>query len=290
MVSYKIAHLSDVHFFHFCKSPLQFLSKRFLGNFNYLLNRSRIHNAHLAYEVVSFLKELGVHHLIITGDYTTTASKKELASFKDYLSFLQREGINLYTIPGNHDIYTNTRKNRSRFYHTLKESLPLEKAFYETLFKERVASAHLFDAYFLVMIDCSFAMPLYKSTGRFSNEVEMALKALLAKLPKEAFIILACHYPYDLYKFPKAHLERGSHLETIIKNDPRIRLYLHGHRHILELSPKDGHTVIDSGSISLKEASSFNLLICKKENLEIKLYQKNKETWSPADGREISVG
>lgn len=289
-MAFKLAHLSDIHFFHFCKSPLQFFSKRFIGNLNSYFTRRPIHNPHLAYQVIDSLKKLGVSHLLITGDYTTTGSKKELGYLKNYLEFLKTQGFTVYTIPGNHDVYTKTCGQKKKFYSQVGSLARLQGDTEHCLSNERVASFPLFDRCRLVLADCSYATPFYKSTGIFSEEVEKSLTGLLSELPSDAVIILAVHYPYDSYKFPTAHLERGNRLGKIIENDPRIRLYLHGHRHTAEIMTKKGHMVIDSGSISLLEGSSFNLLTISTDRLEAQLYKKGEEEhWDPFDGKEISM-
>jgi len=251
----RVAHFSDIHFFHFHKSPLQFFSKRFLGNFNYYFNRKHVHDSHLAYEVLPRLKKQGVTHLIISGDYTTTASSTEFQLMRDYVNTVKEQGFQLFTLPGNHDAYTKSAHRNQSFFSYLGDLVP-----FGSLPDQHVAAFPLYESWQLILIDCSFPTPLYKSTGIFSLPVEKSLKSLLNTLPKNANLVVTCHYPFERYKYPKAHLERGSHLKEIILNDPRIKLYLHGHRHLHRIETLNHLTIADSGSISFKKKSSYNVI------------------------------
>lgn len=282
----KVAHLSDIHFFHLNKSPLQFFSKRFLANFNSLLTRGAILDSNLAYEVLPFLKKEGVTHLIISGDYTSSSSAKEFEMMQQYVKTIKSEGFELFTLPGNHDAYTKSSYRNQAFFSYLGDLVNFSGDTPFNLIDHHVAAYKLIDPWWLVLLNCSCPTPLHKSTGVFSPEIEKSLLSLLSSLPQDSEITLVCHYPFERYRYPKAHLERGSLLEKILQIDKRIRLYLHGHRHHPRIEQIGSITVADSGSISLKKASSFNLLDFSPNGCEITHYQHENKTWRPTDVRE----
>ncbi len=282
----KLAHISDIHFYHLNKSPLQFFSKRFLANFNALLTRKSKFDSNLAYEVLPFLKNEGVTHLLISGDFTSSSSGAEFQMMQNYIKAAKNYGFNIFAIPGNHDAYTRSAHRNRAFFSYLGNLLDFGGDTHHNLIDHHVSAHKLLDSWWVVLLNCSKATALHKSTGVFSPEIETSLIDLLNVLPKECTITVACHYPFELYKFPKAHLERGKYLEKILKNDPRIRIYLHGHRHLHRIEKQGNMIIADSGSISLKNHSSFNILDFKPINCEITHYQRLNNTWSRTDVRE----
>ncbi len=282
----RVAHLSDIHFFHLNKNPLQFFSKRFLANFNALFTRRINFNSNLAYEVLPFLKKLGVTHLIISGDYTSSSSNQEFEMMNRYVKTIKNEGFELFTLPGNHDAYTNKAHRNQLFFSYLDGLVNFTGDTKHNLINDHVAAYKLKNPWWLVLLNCSCSTPWHKSIGVFSKDVEKSLLSVLKSLPEEAEITLACHYPFELFKFPRAHLEEGARLESIIMNDKRIRLYLHGHRHSHRIEQIGPITVADSGSISLKKASSFNLLTFSNNECEVSHYKYNNNSWSPTDVRK----
>ncbi len=266
----KIAHISDIHFFHLNKNPLQFFSKRVLGNFHYFFGRRKHHDSSLAYKILPMLKKQGVTHLVISGDYTCTASAQEFQKMQDYIKAVKREGFEVFTLPGNHDAYTKSSYRNQSFFSYLGDLVSFKGDTSHNLIDHHVAAFKLKESWWLALVNCSFPTPWVKSTGIFSPEVEKQLNHLLQSIPSDAKIILTCHYPFEHFKYPSAHLERGDFLEKIVTADSRIRLYLHGHRHLHRIERRGNLTIADSGSISLKKSSSFNLIELKQDNFIIR--------------------
>lgn len=276
----RIAHLSDIHFFHFEKSPLQFFSKRFVGNFNTYLSRKKIFNQDFAYQVVDLLLKENVTHLLITGDYTCTSSKKEFALMVNYIKYLKSKGFTLFTIPGNHDVYTSRADRNKTFYTLLEEWIDFKGDTEKNLIEHRVAAYHLMGNFWLVCCDSARSTALIKSTGVFDKQTEINLKALLKELPKDAKILLANHFPYEKFRYPTAHLERGEALEEIILTHSNIKALLHGHRHRHRIKEtRNGHLLLDSGSLSHKYRSSFNLLELSENSIEVHKYKRTDNNW-----------
>lgn len=273
----KLAHLSDIHFWHFSKCPVQFFSKRWIANFHGFFTRRKLHNPQLAYPAIEKMKELGVTHLIISGDFTTSSSKKEFAMTEEFLLHVKDLGLEVLCIPGNHDSYTKKDYKNQTFYKTLAPYVA-----FNTLPEKRVAAFPLTSGWQLVLIDCAIPTPLGKAFGLFSEEIEAHLRELLASLPKEDSLIICCHFPFDSYKRPFAHLERGEHLEALLRSHSNVSLYLHGHRHKFRAEPLSLFT-IDSGSISLNANSTFVILELQRGSHRISPFWHNGSSWEPLD-------
>lgn len=277
----KLAHISDIHFFSFRKNPLQIFSKRLLGNFNFYFTRKKFFDQNLATKVLSQLKELGISHLIITGDYTCTSSKEEFGLMQEYVQRVRHEGFTVFTLPGNHDAYTHKSYHKQIFYQRLSHLVNFKGEKNFSLDRDRVAIYPLNDNYYLVLIDCAIASKYTQSIGRFSKGTEIRLKQALSLIKKDAKIIVAGHFPFDPFLIASVHLERGPHLKNILESDPRICAYIHGHRHNQEVKKKGHMWIADSGSISISAKSSFNLIELQENDCEIIPYRLKNTTWEP---------
>jgi len=276
----RLAHFSDIHFFHFEKGLFQFFSKRFLGNFNYFLNRKRHFDQSLAYSVVDFLLEKKISHLVITGDYTCTSSKSEFKMMQDYIKFLKNKGFTVYTFPGNHDAYTKKADKNKTFYKYLDGLIDFKGDTDFNLIEHRVAAYRLNEHFWLVCADLALSTSLTQSTGLFDIQTEINLKKILEKIPKSDSIIFANHFPYEKYRFPRAHLQRGEALEAVINNHPNIKLFIHGHRHKQRIEKSaSGHLLLDSGSLSTASTSSLNLIELDLNSYNALKYQYKNSTW-----------
>jgi predicted phosphodiesterase len=282
----KVAHLSDIHFFHLNKSLSQFFNKRFLANFNALFTREKLLDSNLAYKVLPFLKKQGVTHLIISGDFTSSSSAQEFRLMQEYVKEINNQGFKLFSLPGNHDAYTKSAHRNQLFFSYLSGLVNFKGDTTHSLVDDGVVAYNILEPWWLVLLDCSSSTAWHKSTGVFSKKIEKSLTSLLDSLPSKSEITVTCHYPFEKFRFPKAHLERGHILEEILANDKRIRIYLHGHRHNPRIEQAQNMILADSGSISLKKSSSFNLLEFSATKCEIVPYQHTNNDWRPSDVRE----
>ena len=233
-----------------------------------------------------FLKNERVTHLVISGDFTSSSSKQEFQMAQNFIKSANKEGFKVFTLPGNHDAYTRNAHRNNAFFSHLKNLVDFSGDTRHNLITDHVSAHKLTNPWWLILLNCSRATPLHKSTGVFSVEVERSLIDVLDTLPKDCEITIACHYPFEPYKFPNAHLERGSYLEKILESDKRVRIYLHGHRHQHRIEEIGEITVADSGSIALKQNSSFNLLNFDSSGCEITHYQRSNNTWRKTDVRK----
>ena len=101
----RFAHISDLHFACPPFGPLQFFSKRWLGNLNYLFNRKNDFVHERLPQLIELFKAQGVTHVIISGDFSITSRRRELRMGKQFVKSLEDAGFKIFTIPGNHDHY-----------------------------------------------------------------------------------------------------------------------------------------------------------------------------------------
>lgn len=109
----RIAHVSDFHFTHLTWNPLRLLSKRFLGNLNWILNRKKHFFEHQLGPLPELFEELGVDLLLLGGDFSTTALPKEFKKATSFIGLFKQPWI---ATPGNHDRYTRRSCRSGRFY------------------------------------------------------------------------------------------------------------------------------------------------------------------------------
>mgnify|MGYP001799379816 CR=1 FL=1 len=271
----RMIHLSDLHFSYFTWSPLQFFSKRWIGNANLLLSRRTTFVPHALEDLPELFASLGVEKVLFTGDASTTGLKKELEKAAHFFEKISQKNIQVMALPGNHDHYTKKDYKRKTFYRYFP-SKSLEENGVETL--------PLADGWNYVGLDAVLSTPFYSSEGRFSEKIEQNLLNTLDVLGPEK-ILLASHFPYIPFERPLKRLQRGEKLEKIIKKDPRIQIYAHGHTHrrcIADLR-KEGPLILDSGPVSHIQKGSFYLYDLSKNQIEITIYAVGKSGFHPID-------
>jgi len=281
----RIAHISDLHFSKFSYCPTQFFSKRWLGNVNLLLNRSKQYINERPFSLIPILKEKGITHVIISGDLTTTSSLKEYKIAKSFVEALEKEGIKIFLIPGNHDHYTKKADRTKRFYRTFPSS---GKSPF-SLSQHGVTSLPLTPGWHIVLVDSTCATSLVSSNGFFSPTIEENLKRLLTKIPVEENILLVNHFPFFQHDAPRRRLIRGEKLHQLIANCPNIQIYLHGHTHrrtIADLRPNNLPLILDSGSTGHKEGS-WNQLDLDATTLKVTV-NKWDEGWKEKSTQTFS--
>jgi len=102
----RLAHCSDIHLLsHDGARWLDLANKRWIGAANLLTNRSRHYKVEAFDDMVADLNELGVEHVLCTGDITNLALKQEYAFARGKFDKLAAGTHNVTCIPGNHDAY-----------------------------------------------------------------------------------------------------------------------------------------------------------------------------------------
>ncbi len=113
---FRFAHISDLHFFKLQWNPLQFFSKRWLGNLNLLFHRKNALVPDGLTTLFPVFHEKKVDAVLITGDLTTTTHEDELLLAKRFVDCLKAENFKVFTLPGNHDQYTKKAFREKTFY------------------------------------------------------------------------------------------------------------------------------------------------------------------------------
>lgn len=278
--SLRLAHISDLHFGKVVFHPLQFFSKRWIGNINFALKRKKDFIHTRLYDLIPFFKEEKVTHLIISGDFSITSQSAEFQLAQNYLRQLQEAGLKIYAIPGNHDHYTKQAYKKKLFYNFFPEKYTEECPY--NLKDHQITYTELIPHLWLVALDTAVATSLISSQGFFSPKAEENLEKALQQIPKEDKIILLNHFPFFQNDVPSKQLVRGSLLRNLIQKFPNIQIYLHGHTHrqiVADLRESQLPMVLDTGSTPhLQDGGCHILDIHPKEVfLSVFRYGKNWE-------------
>jgi 3',5'-cyclic AMP phosphodiesterase CpdA len=272
----KIVHISDLHFSFYTWNPMQIFSKRIIGNLNLLFNRKKTIGLHLLDEFLNEIDQIKPTHVLISGDFTSTSLPSEYEKSILFIQELKKRGIEVFALPGNHDAYTKKAYRKKTFYQELKECLPFKGEFNFSLEEHRVAAFKLTHDLYLVLVDAACYTPLFQSNGSFSFEIQEHLESLLENIPKESKIWLCSHFPFFEHEHPKRVLEGAKNLKALIEKFHQIEIYFHGHTHrqaLVDLRENNLPIISDSGSLTLKHRSSYNVIDLKGQSLQLSRIQ-----------------
>lgn len=285
----RIAQISDFHYTHITWNPLRLLSKRILGNLNWLLTRS----AAFAEEQIEMLPELfdqlGVDLVLLGGDFTTTALQEEYEKASQFVSRIKKPTI---AIPGNHDHYTKKsfgNKHFYRYFSNHKQEILHPTDFFH-LSDHRIEVHPIAPNWWLIALDTARATNFHSSAGIFTEKQEAYFKEILNLIPPGDSIICFNHYPFFPQDAAKRNLERGDALQKILHDHPRIRLYLHGHTHrhaIADLQPNGLPILLDSGCCVQKRTGTWNLIDLMPDDCVVSAYRWNG-SWEPFRQEKIA--
>lgn len=269
----RFAQISDLHFGSFTINPIQFFSKRWVGNFNHFLNRKKQFFHESLPEIVPFLKKNGISHVFVTGDLSATSRTKEFKRAKEFLNLLQKEGFSVFTIPGNHDQYTKQSYKKRKFYRYFQEKY--DKNCIYSLKENKVTYTSLEKGLWLVAMDTAVATSWNSSQGLFSEKMAEDLDQILRAIPSKDKIILMNHYPFfQQYSFDLL-LMGGNLLKKTIQKYPNVFLYLHGHTHqriLADLRESFLPILSDCGATPHKESGACHLFDLKENILDVSVY------------------
>ncbi len=280
----RVAHISDLHFASPSFSPLQFFSKRWIGNFYQMFTRRKhLDTAPLAH-LADLFTSMKVDYVLITGDLTTTSQTKELRQAADFVERLKMQGLQVITIPGNHDHYTRRAWKKKKFYNFF----PDYSGNGYSLKEDGVAIIPLREGWSLIALDTAFASSLTSSQGHFHPKIQTALHKALSALPAHENILVINHFPLFEQEKPQKSLLRAAELRTLLSAFPNIRFYLHGHTHthcMADLRPSRYPIILDSGSISKRRDGSWNLLELKEKGASVQSFRASSlhEEWHASD-------
>ncbi|HSW73246.1 MAG TPA: metallophosphoesterase [Chlamydiales bacterium] len=284
-----IAHISDLHFSQIGLNPLQFFSKRWLGNANLLLSRKKRFSEEILAPLPALFEEKGVEWVTVTGDLTSTGSSAELKKAKRFIQEVE-QGRNVLIIPGNHDHYTKRDYRKKRFYQYFSNTRVYEN---RRLVNDQFELGPLFENWWYLCLETAIPTSLIYSTGLFSKHLEEKLIPVLKSFPKDQKILMMNHFPFFQFDKPKNSLWRGEYLGKLLQETPQVQLYLHGHTHrhcIADLRASHYPIILDSGCISFKERASFNLLDLKDDSCALTVYRYQEDKWQPTEEKTFHFG
>lgn len=285
----RIAHISDLHFGSFSLSPFQFFSKRWLGNFNFLLKRKKEFAPERLNELVDLFKAQNVTHVIITGDLSVTSRRVEFTKAKKFIELLKSEGFEVFIIPGNHDHYTKLSDRRKTFYSFFDSQYDPQCPL--NLKDHRVTYTRLGDRRWLVGLDTALATSWVSSGGCFNAETEENLKRALSAIPSNDSILLLNHFPFFQNDAEKKQMLRAPLLKNLISEHPNILVYLHGHTHrqtVADLRPNRLPIISDSGSTPHIKEGACHLFEWSNKDLKLSVY-RHDNGWKETETHNFSL-
>lgn len=279
---FRLAHISDLHFFKLQWNPIQFFSKRWLGNLNLLFHRKNALEPEALTTLFPVFHERKVDAVLITGDLTTTTHEDELLLAKRFVDCLKGENLKVFTLPGNHDHYTKKAFRRKSFYQFFDE-------FYApglSLKEDQLTAAYFEHGWWLMALDTAVATSWVSSNGYFSPELEQRLEKALQEIPDDHRVILLNHFPIFSNESPRKWLIRKEALKKLIQRFPKIKLFLHGHTHrhsIADLRNSGLPIILDSGSTAKKQGGTWNLIDITTAGCEIEVFKNSTQDgfWQP---------
>lgn len=273
----RLAHISDVHVYRHTVSPLQFFSKQWLGNLNLLLNRRFKFNRDPKHELVTYFKKLGVKHVIISGDLTSTSLASEFAAAKKFVIALEEAGLSVHLVPGNHDNYTRTAYKKQFFYtHFGKiESDPEAPSGPWNLADHRLSIRHLGMNWWWVGLDTTVAAGMLRSNGDFTPELQARLDQALTHLPSGSQVVMTNHFPLTS-THPSHDMKRLKALRLLLSHHPSVKLYLHGHIHkqgVTDGRPASLPLLVNSGSCGTLRGATCHIIDLLPSSCRIQVHR-----------------
>lgn len=227
----RFLHVADLHFWQVVYNPFALLNKRLLGNANVYFRRSREFVMERAEPYVDRLAEQDIPFVLLTGDFTSTATPAEFARSRGFVERIASKGLDLALIPGNHDVYTFESMRRKRFEQYLGDWFPKEGL---------PASSKLPGGTTLILVP-TVCPNLLASSGRITDDEIARVKRLLdddtaaAGAPPPPLVV-AGHYPllHETHAFqskPSRRLHNAEALRRVLGESGRTILYVAGHEH-----------------------------------------------------------
>jgi len=278
----KLAHLSDLHFSNWDWNPAQFLSKRWLGNLNFLFGRRRIFSHERLAFLPAFYKKQGISHVVITGDLSTTSAPAEFEKARQFVQSLEAEGLTVLCIPGNHDQYTREAYKKQLFYDYFPTTWDPKSSY--NLKTHGMSALKISNKWWLVGLDTALATSWFFSSGYFSENTEKNLTEFLSKLPEGEQVILFSHFPFFQHETPRKRLERGDALRKILERFPQVKIYCHGHTHrqcLADLRASQLPIIFDSGSTVHRDRGTWHQLTLTPEKIITDVFAWKDDEWQP---------
>ena len=278
---FRLAHISDLHFSKISWNPLQFFSKRWLGNLNLLLARQYAFAPDHLTTLIPLFHERKIDAVLITGDLTSTSQEAEFEMAQEFIEMLKQEHFKVFVLPGNHDQYTKSACKKQSFYQFFPAQYgpPTDPLSSLSLKDDGITAAYFGHGWWLIALDTAIATSLVSSNGYFSEKVEQKLEKALKDLPSGHQAILINHFPIFSNESSRKSLLRKEALKKIMEKFPQIKLFLHGHTHrhtIADLRASALPIMLDSGSAAQKAGGTWNQIDITSAGCTVEVF---KNTW-----------
>jgi 3',5'-cyclic AMP phosphodiesterase CpdA len=224
-VPLRFVHCSDIHLLDLTGVGMRrFLNKRLTGGLNLALRRGRTHDGRIFERIVERGRALGAERVVVTGDLTNLALESEFGHVRDRLD---RIGLPVTVIPGNHDAYTRGSARARRFEEYLSHHMQgerLDAAAYP--FVQRHED--------VALIGLSTAIPSlpFWAVGELGGDQLARLDRILLELGREglARVVLIHHPPVEGVSERRHALRDLAAFGDVIRRRG-AELILHGHEH-----------------------------------------------------------
>jgi 3',5'-cyclic AMP phosphodiesterase CpdA len=233
----RIAHFSDLHLGTRGAPAWRFLNKRITGWVNLRAKRGRIHRPAYVRAIAREIAQLGIEHVVITGDLTNLSLETEYERARDVIERdLGLDPARVTVVPGNHDVYTHGALASRRFEHYLAPWLVSDLPELSVDANGgRFPSVKLRDGVAIVALSSAVPRPPLVAAGELGAAQIAALGRVLAH-PEvgRRTVVLAMHHPAATrWSSLKTYLEAlrdAPALGLELRKLPR-GMILHGHLH-----------------------------------------------------------
>lgn len=256
----RIAHLSDLHLLDLEGAvPSRLFNKRLTGYANLRLRRGHRHKPEPVRAAARAMRDLGVDHVVITGDVSNLALEREFDRVRDLLvDELGMTPDRVSIVPGNHDVYTSgsvrARRFSTWFARYMKCDLP------EISRDAGYPFVHLRGPVAIVGLSTAVSRPPFVASGQLGRE-QLARLAEIVEHPevrKRTLVVLQHHPIHNPVSWAKTLLEGllDAKEEARVLSRVAHGLVLHGHLHRRMNRP----LATDNGVIHAVGATSASML------------------------------
>ena len=226
----RFIQITDVHIWRIVYNPFHLLNKRFLGNVNVIYRRRKEFVTANLPAFSQAVADTGVKTVLITGDFTSTATKHEFAASVRFVESLEELGLHVMVIPGNHDVYTFESVGRRRYEHYLGQWEPGDGLPTRTTLPGGTP---------LILVP-TCCPNLISSKGRISDRQAEHVAELIAACGDRP-VVVSGHYPvlnetYGYSTKPDRRLRNAEALRQALGTAKGPLLYVAGHVHRFSLT------------------------------------------------------
>lgn len=227
----RLAHCSDPHLLSLRGAKVRdFANKRWIGGLN-LANRGRRHQARIFEAMVADINELGVDHVVVTGDVTNIAMEEEFRYARTYFDKFEVGAKQVTVLPGNHDAYVQAGSE-----HFQKHFGPFCESDIDFGWPDNNVwpCVRRRGPVTVIALSTSVQTPWFTAYGRLGELQLERLKIVLGdERLKNTLRVIAIHHPptEPRARSPFRGLHDFAKLRQILETSG-AELILHGHEHV----------------------------------------------------------